>query len=235
MKNQKGKSLKTIKSWAEDDRPREKLLRKGIASLSDAELIAVLIGSGSRDISAVDLSKKILAAARNNLNELGRFSLNDLQKHKGIGEAKAIAIVAALELGRRRRIADVMKRKQVQSSKDAYELLGPVLSDLAHEEFWAVYLSSKNSVIRKEQIGVGGLSSTVSDVRKIMRLGLENHAAAVIVCHNHPSGNLKPSAADKNLTHKLSEAGVIMDISLLDHIIVAGNSYFSFADEGLMK
>ena len=219
MKNQKGKSLKTIKSWAEDDRPREKLLRKGIASLSDAELIAVLIGSGSRDISAVDLSKKILAAARNNLN----------------GEAKAIAIVAALELGRRRRIADVMKRKQVQSSKDAYELLGPVLSDLAHEEFWAVYLSSKNSVIRKEQIGVGGLSSTVSDVRKIMRLGLENHAAAVIVCHNHPSGNLKPSAADKNLTHKLSEAGVIMDISLLDHIIVAGNSYFSFADEGLMK
>jgi DNA repair protein RadC len=227
-------SLNSIKSWAEDDRPREKLLQKGINSLSDAELIAILIGSGIPNISAVDLAKEILLAAGNNLNELGRFSLSDLQKHKGIGEAKSISIVAALELGRRRKASEVIRRKTLTASQHVYDLLGSLLGDLQHEEFWALYLNSKNAVIRREQIGVGGIAGTVSDVRKIMRIALESHATALIACHNHPSGNLNPSSADQKLTKKLREAGKLMDIPLLDHVIVSTKGYFSFADEGIL-
>lgn len=230
--NEKQTTISGIKSWAEDDRPREKLIKKGTEALSDAELIAILIGSGTGDLSAVDLAKQILASARNNLNELGRFSIHDLQKHKGIGEARSVTIVAALEIGRRRKAAEVLQRKVIRSSADAFELFGSSLGDLRHEEFYTLYLDRKNSIIRQERIGVGGIDSTVSDIRKIMRVGLEVNASAFIACHNHPSGNLTPGDADIKLTRKLKQAGELMQITLLDHLIVSSNGFYSFADEG---
>jgi len=219
-----------INEWASDDRPREKLLNKGVASLSDAELIAILIGSGNRDESAVDLSKRILNAAQNNLDELGKHSIQDLMLFKGIGEAKAISIVAALEIGRRRNVSKALDKKKITSSATAFDILSPILSDKNKEEFWVIYLK-KNTVIGHEKISSGGLDASIVDIRLLMKRLLEKEATAFIIAHNHPSGNLQPSQSDKNLTTKIKEAASLLNINLLDHIIVAKQSYFSFVDE----
>ena len=223
-----------ILSWAEEDRPREKLLLKGKGALSDAELIAILIGSGTRELSAVDLSKIILQKASNNLNELAKISLKDLMKIKGIGEAKAISIAAALELGRRRKDSDVVRRPKITSSKDAYEQIRSYLMDLAHEEFWILLLTRSNEVIRPVQISQGGISGTVADPKIIFKSALEHLASSMILAHNHPSGNLKPSEADKELTRRLVTSGKLLDIPVLDHLIVSELGYLSFADEGML-
>lgn len=223
-----------ILSWAEEDRPREKLLLKGKGALSDAELIAILIGSGTRELSAVDLSKIILQKASNNLNELAKLSLKDLMKIKGIGEAKAISIAAALELGRRRKDSDVVRRPKITSSKDAYEQIRSYLMDLPHEEFWILLLTRSNEVIRPVQISQGGISGTVADPKIIFKSALEHLASSMILVHNHPSGNLKPSEADKELTRRLVTSGKLLDIPILDHLIISELGYLSFADEGLL-
>jgi len=224
----------TIKTWAEEDRPREKLLLKGRAALSDAELIALLIGSGNRNASAVELSKEILAGVDNRLNQLAKLSVQDLMKHRGIGEAKAVSIAAALELGRRRRTAEGIRRNKITSSKDVYMVLGPRLEDLNHEEFWIILLNRANMIIGRHEISKGGVSGTVADSKIIFKLAIENLASAIILCHNHPSGNLKPSDADIKTTEKLKKAGLIMDIPILDHVIVADSGYCSLADEGFL-
>jgi DNA repair protein RadC len=224
----------SIKDWSVEDRPREKLLSKGISSLSDAELIAIIIGSGNRDESAVELSRRILVSVQNNLNELGKLTVDDLQKYKGIGEAKAIGIVAALELGRRRKLSEIIDRQKISSSRDIYEIFHPVLADLPHEEFWIILLNRSNKIIDRIKISQGGISGTVTDVRLILRTCLEKLASALVLCHNHPSGNNKPSEADMAITQKIKEAGSIMDISLLDHIIITDGAYYSFADEGII-
>lgn len=223
-----------IKSWAENDRPREKLLSNGRVSLSDAELIAILIGSGNRKESAVDLSRRILHQASNNLNHLGKYSVNDLTKFNGIGQAKAISIIAALELGRRRNEAEIIKQEKISCSKDVYDIVKPLLLDLAHEEFWILTLSRANTVIKPIKISQGGITATVVDTRLIYMKAIENSACSIILCHNHPSGNLKPSDEDVAITKKLKEAGKIMDIAVLDHIIYTENGYYSFADEGVL-
>lgn len=225
--------ISKILSWAEEDRPREKLLLKGKAALSDAELIAILIGSGTRELSAVDLSKLILQSVNNNLNELAKLSINDLMKFKGIGEAKAISIAAALELGRRRKDSEVLKKPKVSSSSDAYEAIRPYLMDLQHEQFWVLLLNRANEVIKPHQISIGGVAGTVADPKIIFKAALEYLASAIILVHNHPSGNLTPSQADKELTKKVKEAGKMLDIPVLDHLIFGDNGYFSFADEGI--
>jgi DNA repair protein RadC len=222
-----------ILSWAEEDRPREKLILKGKAALSDAELIGILIGSGTVSMSAVDLAKHILNSVNNDLNDLAKLSIKDLEKFKGIGEAKAISIVSALELGRRRKESDVAKKTKITSSRDVYELMKPHLMDLAHEEFWIVLLNRANGVMRKIQISAGGVSGTVADPKIIFKHALENVACALILVHNHPSGNLTPSQADRDLTKKLKEAGQWLETPVLDHLIFADRSYFSFADEGI--
>jgi len=224
----------SIKDWANDDRPREKLLIKGKGALSDAELIAILIASGNRDESAVELSKRILQSLGNNLNRLAKLSVNDLIKFKGIGEAKAISIIASLELGRRRRTADVLEKDKIGGSKDAFQILQLKLEDLPHEEFWIVLLNRANKVIDTKLVGRGGVSSTVVDSKVIFSFALESLASGIILAHNHPSGNLKPSNSDIRLTKKLVDAGEIMEVPILDHIIVGDNDYFSFADEGLI-
>lgn len=224
----------SIKEWSIDDRPREKLLSKGIASLSDAELIAIIIGSGTREESAVEVSKKILNAVNNNLNELGKRTVNDLQKFKGIGEAKAISITAAMELGRRRKAAEVTERLKISSSQDVYDLFHSILADLPHEEFWVLFLNRSNKILDKQKISQGGISGTVTDIRIILKLAIEKSASSIILCHNHPSGNNKPSDADISITKKIKESGNLMEISLLDHIIVTDGAYYSFADEGLL-
>jgi len=224
----------TIKNWATDDRPREKLLQKGRLSLTDAELIAILIGSGNRDESAVELSKKILSKNLNNLNILGKQSVSQLMQFKGIGEAKAISIIAAMELGRRRRSEEALENVKVTSSNSVFEVLQPILGDLAHEEFWILYLNNANKIIEQFQISKGGITGTLVDVRITLRKALELGAVSLILAHNHPSGNLNPSDADKQLTLKLKTAAESMDIKILDHLIVTEKSYFSFADEGLM-
>lgn len=228
------KKSNPITKWSLDDRPREKLLLKGNTALSNAELIAILIGSGSRKESAVDLAKRILQSTNTNLNALAKLSIADLQKFKGIGEAKAVSIVAALELGRRRRLEKALEIPKIVSSTDAFELIQPVLGDLNHEEFWVIYLNNANKVILKKQLGKGGFTGTLVDVRMVCKNALENNATGMILCHNHPSGKRKPSQSDINLTKKITEAGKILDIKVLDHIIVAHDSYFSFADEGMM-
>lgn len=222
----------TIKSWAEEDRPREKLLSKGKSSLTDAELIAILIGSGSRNESAVSLSQRILKSVDNNLNDLGKSTLNELMKFKGIGEAKAITIAAALELGRRRQLSDIKEKPQIKSSKDAYHVLAPLVMDLPHEEFWILLLNRANKVIGRERVSLGGVAGTVVDAKIIFRKGLESLASGIILCHNHPSGNLNPSRADLDITQKLKRAGETLEINILDHLIISENGYFSFADEG---
>ena len=227
-------SSRKILSWAEEDRPREKLMLKGRAALSDAELIAILIGSGTRDLSAVDLAKVILQSVGHNLNDLARLSVKDLSKFKGIGEAKAISIVAALELGRRRKEQDRPLRLRITSSRDAYEEIKPHLLDKQHEEFWILLLNRANEVIRPVQISSGGVSGTVADPKLIFKHAIEQLACALILVHNHPSGNLAASQADRDLTKKLKEAGRLLDIPILDHLIFTDQSYLSFADEGIL-
>lgn len=224
----------SIKDLAADDRPREKMLLKGAQSLSDAELIAILIGSGNRDESAIQLSQRMLGCFRNNLIELSRTSIQELQKFNGIGEAKAITIAAALELGKRRNTQEAHRTTQISSSRVAYEIIRGKLEDLPHEEFWVILLSRSNRVLDSHMIGRGGVSGTVADVRLILKLALEKLATGIILAHNHPSGNLEPSNADKTLTHKVKESAKLMDISVLDHIIVTESSYYSFADHGMI-
>ncbi|MFV8270602.1 RadC family protein [Flavobacterium sp. GT2N3] len=222
-----------ITNWSEDDKPREKLMLKGKSVLSDAELIAILIGSGSRSESAVDLSKRILASVDNNLHALGKLSLSQLMNFKGIGEAKAISIIAALELGRRRRTQDAVELKKVTSSKIIFEIMQPIIGELPHEEFWIIYLNNSNKVISKSQLSKGGITGTLVDVRIVFKTALEMGATGLILCHNHPSGTLIPSDADKQITAKLKLAGDSLEIKVLDHLIVTEKSYFSFVDEGI--
>lgn len=224
----------TIQSWAEEDRPREKLMLKGKAALSEAELIAILINSGTVDLTAVDVAKIILKSVGNNLNELAKLSIKDLSKFRGIGEAKSISIVAALELGRRRKEQDRPQRARITCSRDAYNELRPHLLDKPHEEFWILLLNRANEVLRPAQISSGGVSGTVADAKLIFKQAVEHLASAIILIHNHPSGNLTPSQADKDLTRKLKEAGRVLEIPVLDHLIFTDKSYFSFADEGLL-
>lgn len=224
----------SIKEWAEDDRPREKLLLKGKQALSDAELIAILLGSGSRNETAVQLAQRILRENNHNLFDLAKLSVADLQKFKGIGEAKAITIVAALELGRRKKDADVPQQTVVRTSVDAYKHISPKLADLPHEEFWIMLLNRAHKITKTELVSRGGVSGTVADVRMMMKMAVENLASAVVLAHNHPSGNTRPSDADIQLTKKVREAANLFDIQLLDHIIAGENSYFSFTDEGLL-
>jgi DNA repair protein RadC len=224
----------SIKNWAQDDQPREKLRDKGKAALSDAELVAILISSGSREESAVDLCKRILASVDNNINALGKLSIQQLMTFKGIGEAKAISITAALELGRRRRLEDALKQEKIDSSRSVFDIMQPVLGELPHEEFWILYLNNSNKVIQKNQLSKGGITGTLVDVRLVLKKALEVSATAIVLVHNHPSGTLKPSEADKTITEKLKTAAQSLDIKVLDHLIVTEKAYFSFADEGLL-
>ncbi|WP_034259343.1 RadC family protein [Altibacter lentus] len=224
----------SIKHWSEKDRPREKLLQRGHAVLSDAELLAILIGSGSRNESAVALCKRILASTANNLNELGKLELSDLLQFKGIGEAKAVTILAALELGRRRRMGEALQKKKINSSTSVFELMQPIISELPHEEFWIIYLNNANKVLQTAQLSKGGITGTLVDVRLAFKNALQLGAVALILAHNHPSGTLHPSQADKDLTQKLKKAGESLDIKVLDHLIITEKAYFSFADENLL-
>jgi len=224
----------SIKEWAVEDRPREKMLVKGIRALSEAELIAILIGSGNLDESAVEVARRIMASVNNNLNELGKKTINDLQKFKGIGPAKAITIAAAMDLGRRRKESEPDEKPKVVTSADCAAIFKPLLSDISHEEFWVLLLNRNNLVIDKMMVSQGGISGTVIDVRIILKMALDKLACSIILCHNHPSGNLIPSEADKDITKKIKEAGKHMDIPVLDHLIIANDAYFSFADEGLI-
>lgn len=224
----------SIKNWSQDDQPREKLRDKGKVTLSDAELTAILIGSGNRDESAVALCKRILASVDNNLSELGKLSIKKLMEFNGIGEAKAITIIAALELGRRRRGEEALEKKQIKSSKSVFELMQPLIGELSHEEFWIIYLNNSNKVIQKNQLSKGGITGTIVDVRLVLKIVLEVGATGIILVHNHPSGALKPSIADKQLTAKLSKAAQSLDIKVLDHLIITEKAYFSFADENIL-
>jgi DNA repair protein RadC len=224
--------LHAITAWAEEDRPREKMLLKGRQALSDAELLAILLGSGSVGESAVALAQRILGTVGNNLHELGKCSLRDLQKFKGVGEAKAISVAAALELGRRRQLSDLRERPRVSTSRDAYQAIAPLLADLHHEEFWLLLLNKANEVFARERLSTGGTAGTVVDLKMVLKAALNARAAGIIAVHNHPSGNLQPSQADLDLTKKLRQAGDLLDLPLLDHLIVSERGYFSFADEG---
>lgn len=228
------KKYTTIKQWAEDDRPREKLLLKGKNALSDAELIAILLRSGSQNETAVDLSKNILQRAKNNLIELSKFSTNDFLSFKGIGEAKALSIIAALELGRRRRSAEVIEKSVINGSKDVFNYFMTIVEDYQYEGFWILLLNRANKIIKHVQISDGGVSGTVADPKKIFRLSIENGASGIILCHNHPSGNIKPSEQDLKLTKKIVEGGLLLDINVLDHLIIGDEMFFSFADENLI-
>ncbi len=227
-------SVLGIKSWAEEDRPREKMMLKGKAALSDAELLGILINSGVQHLTAVDIGKEILRNVSNDLHQLSKLSVKDLSKFKGIGEARAITIVAALELGRRRKEADVPKKALITSSNDAFQVLKPMMLDLLHEEFWIILLNRANQVIKSVQISAGGVAGTVADPKIIFKSAIEHLASGIILAHNHPSGNLKPSQADIELTKKIKEGGRVMDIPILDHLIFTDTSYFSFADESLL-
>jgi len=223
----------SIKSWAEEDRPREKMLRKGVSTLSDAELLAIILGSGNTTESAVELSQRILHSVDNNLNSLGKLSIKELTSgFKGVGEAKAVSIVAALELGKRRNSADIPQRNSIRSSKDAFLLLHPVLCDLPHEELWITLMNRAGKVIEKVKISQGGTGETSADIRLILKAAITGLASGIILFHNHPSGNLTPSAHDDLLTQRLQKSAKLMSISLLDHIIISDNQYYSYADEG---
>ena len=230
MKNEK--KTFTIKSWDVSDRPREKLLLKGKRALSDAELIAILIGSGNRNESAVELAKRILAKSENNLGVLEQMSILELEKFKGIGEAKAISILTGLELGRRLSLSDTLKLNKIESSRDVFDLMQPLLGSLKHEEFWVLFMNNSNKVLHKLLLSKGGLTGTVVDVRIIFKKALECLATGIILCHNHPSGNLVASRADKEITLKIKNGAVSLDIKVLDHLIITEKAYFSFADEG---
>jgi DNA repair protein RadC len=224
----------SIKAWAEEDRPREKLSGQGRRALTDAELIAILIGSGSRDESAVELSKRILHHYDNDLNKLGKAGISELSQFKGIGEAKAISIIAALEIGRRRGDTEVKVLDEVKSSRDGYNIMRRHLMDLNHEEFWIMLIGRSSKVLAKELVSKGGLSGTVADPKIIFHMALQHQASAIIMVHNHPSGNLKPSREDLVLTKKIADAGRMLDINVLDHLIITDSGYFSFGDEGLL-
>ncbi|MDA9028790.1 MAG: DNA repair protein RadC [Flavobacteriaceae bacterium] len=224
----------SIKNWSQDDRPREKLRDKGSRVLSDAELLAILIGSGTVQESAVELSKRILSSVGHNLQNLGKLSIAQLLNFKGIGEAKAIKIKAAMELSRRRRESNPTQLDKINTSLSAFEIMQPLLGHLSHEEFWVLYLNRSNKIVAKTQLSKGGMTSTIVDVRIILKQALEHSATAILLAHNHPSGMLKPSVSDKQLTQKLKLASESLDIKVLDHIIVTEKSYFSFADESLL-
>jgi DNA repair protein RadC len=224
----------SIKNWSQDDQPREKLRDKGKSILSDAELVAIIIGSGNREESAVDLCKRILASVDNNLNALGKLSIKQLMEFKGIGEAKAITITAALELGRRRRLEEGLELKKIDSSSSVYKIMEPILGELPHEEFWILYLNNSNKIIQKNQLSKGGITGTLVDVRLVLKNALEVGATALVLCHNHPSGALIPSKADKEITQKLKTAAQSLDIKILDHLIITEKAYFSFADEAIL-
>ena len=223
-----------ITSWAEEDRPREKMLLKGKSSLTDAELIAILIGSGTIGMDAIGLAEQILKSVDGNLSELGRRSLKDFMKFKGIGEAKAITIAAALEIGRRRQFSDMMQRDSITCSRDVYDAILPQLIDLPNEEFWILMLNRANHIISRHRVSVGGVSGVVVDAKMVFRPAIEALASSIILIHNHPSGNLKPSQRDIELTRKLKKAGESLDITVADHVIVAHTGFYSFADEGMM-
>jgi DNA repair protein RadC len=224
-----------ITACSEDDRPREKLILKGKVALSDAALIAILLGSGSRNESAVDLAKRILFSVDGNLIELSKMNIKELCKFKGIGEAKAISIIAALELGRRRRQAEVTIKKKITSSKQAFEYFHALIGDSSYESFYILLLRTNNTIIRDYLVSEGGLAGTVVDAKKIFKVALENNTSSIILCHNHPSGNIKPSKSDEELTKKLVQAGKNLDIPIVDHIIIGDDKYFSFADESLLS
>ncbi|MGZ5284712.1 MAG: RadC family protein [Kaistella sp.] len=224
----------SIKFLAEDDRPREKFLLKGKNSLSDAELLAIIMGSGNREDSAVELGRKILNSVENNWHNLSLLQISDLMKFKGVGEAKAISIATALEIGRRRAAQEVPDKIQISESKDIYKVLQPYLSDLRTEEFWAVFLNQNNRILGKSKLSSGGINQSVVDVRILFKTALEHFATGIAIAHNHPSGNLKPSHDDLKITKQIAEAGKILNIQLLDHLIISQNSYFSFADENLL-
>ncbi|MBR4350169.1 MAG: DNA repair protein RadC [Bacteroidales bacterium] len=224
----------SIKTWAEEDRPREKLQKHGAAALTETELLAILLGSGTRNESAIDLAKRIFSLGHNNLNELGKLGLDDFQKIKGIGAAKAITLIAAIELGRRRNIADARQQATIRSSKEIFNLMHPKLSDLKNEEFWTIYLNNKNVVIDEKRISIGGVTQTTVDTKIIARHAISLLASGVILCHNHPSENCSPSEEDRKITVQIANALRLIDCHVLDHIIISGKNYFSFCDEGLL-
>lgn len=224
----------SIKFLSEDDRPREKFLLKGKSALSDSELLAIILGSGNNEDSAVELARKILASVDYNWQKLSKLSIKDLMKFKGIGEAKAISVAAALEIGRRKAAQEIPEKEKVTSVNDLYKIFSQYLSDLQTEEFWAIFLNQKNHVIYKTQISKGGISGTLVDVRVIFRIAIEHFATSVVVAHNHPTGNLTPSQPDISITRRIKEAGDLLDIKLLDHLIIGENSFFSFSEQGLL-
>ena len=226
-------NLASIKNLAEDDRPREKMLTYGNAALTDAELIAILIGSGSVEANAIELAEQVLASVNGNLSELGRRSVRDLMKFKGIGEAKGITIAAALEIGRRRQFSDVMKREDITTSYDVFQLMLPILIDLPHEEFWVVLLNRANNVITQQRVSSGGVSGVMVDPKMVFRPAIEVLASSIVLVHNHPSGQLRPSQQDIDITRRLREAGRVLDILVVDHLIVAHSGYYSFVESGI--
>lgn len=234
MKNTKDTYL-SIKHWSDQDKPREKLLARGQKNLSDAELLAILIGSGSKNESAVDLCKRILLDVGNDLSKLSGFSIHRLMEYKGIGEAKAISILAAIELGRRYNASLGGVVNKISSSEQAFQILQPEMGDLAHEEFWVLHLKNNNTLTFKQQISKGAINATLVDVRIILKKALELGSVNLILAHNHPSGNLKPSESDISLTQKIIQAAKTVDINVLDHLIITENDYFSFADEGILN
>ncbi|MCK0130674.1 DNA repair protein RadC [Flavobacteriaceae bacterium F08102] len=224
----------SIKDWKEDDRPREKLLRKGKAALSDAELLAIIIGTGNKDESAVGLTRRILTSYENNLGIISRLSVPDLMRFKGVGEAKAVSIVTAMELGRRQRMEEALTLTKITGSQGVFNVMHPILGDLNHEEFWVLYLNNSNKIIYKCQLSRGGITGTLVDIRLVFKQALERGAVGMVLCHNHPSGTLKPSKADRELTQKIAAAGRTLDIKVLDHLIITEKAYFSFADSNLI-
>ena len=224
----------SIKFLAEDDRPREKFLLKGKNSVSDAELLAIILGSGNREESAVELARKILDSVGNNWHQLSLLTVRDLMKFKGIGEAKAISVATALEIGRRRASQEIPEKKKIEKSEDAYRILHPFLADLVTEEFWTIFLNQNNRVVFQTQLTNGGINQSLVDIRILFKTALEHFSTAFIVAHNHPSGNLKPSQEDKKITQQILQAGKLLNIELLDHLIITQDSYFSFADEGIL-
>jgi DNA repair protein RadC len=223
----------SIKSWAEEDRPREKMLAKGKSILSDAELVAILIGSGSVEENAIQLAQRILDSVNGNLTELGRRTIKDLMKFKGIGEARAIAIASALELGRRRQFSDILQRDSITCARDVYDTLLPQLIDLPHEEFWILMLNRSNHIIGRHRVSIGGVTGTVVDAKMVFKPALDALACSIVLAHNHPSGKLQPSSQDIDLTRKLKKAGESLDIQVVDHLIIAQSGFYSFADNGI--
>ena len=223
-----------LKTWAVEERPREKVMANGIQYISDSELLAILLGSGTKNTTAVELARQILRSVGNSLHELGKQNLGDLIKVKGIGPAKAISILAALELGRRRAGLHHIEKVPIKSSETVFNLFHPLLGDLEHEEFWLLMLNRSNRILGRFKVSQGGLSGTVIDTRIILKKALDNLSSSIIICHNHPSGNNQPSDADVKITEKLKRAAEMLEIKLLDHVIIAEKSYFSFADEGMI-